>query len=169
MVCSAFIIQQFTKSVKRYFKLLGRRFWKLISLNLMMLPMILPILLGVFVLSGILTLILGLVISVSNPFLGAMYTFFFSNVIGKQISKAIFSSAVLCFILYLMEQFGLVVIIITPAALLTYICNLLGGDLSLATIIVFGTRIFSNGAAIRRLLLTKKIVPLQKLKSDEEK
>ena len=31
--------------VKRYFKVLGRRFWKLISLNLMMLPMILPILL----------------------------------------------------------------------------------------------------------------------------
>lgn len=55
------------------------------------------------------------------------------------------------------------------AALLTYIGNLLGVDLSLATIIVFGTRIFSNGAAIRRLLLTKKIVPLQKLKSDEEK
>ena len=34
-----------TPGVKRYFKLLGRRFWKLISLNLMMLPMILPILL----------------------------------------------------------------------------------------------------------------------------
>ena len=31
--------------VKRYFKMLGRRFWKLISLNLMMLPMILPVLL----------------------------------------------------------------------------------------------------------------------------
>ena len=32
-----------TPTVKRYFKLLKRRFWKLISLNLMMLPMILPI------------------------------------------------------------------------------------------------------------------------------
>lgn len=33
-----------TPSIKRYFKLLGRRFWKLVSLNIMMIPMILPIL-----------------------------------------------------------------------------------------------------------------------------
>lgn len=33
-----------TPNVKRYFKLLGRRFWKLITLNLMMLPLIVPIL-----------------------------------------------------------------------------------------------------------------------------
>lgn len=30
-------------TLKRYFKLLGRKFWKLISLNMMMLPMILPL------------------------------------------------------------------------------------------------------------------------------
>ena len=34
-----------TPGIKRYFKMLGRRIWKLISLNLMMLPMILPLLL----------------------------------------------------------------------------------------------------------------------------
>ena len=33
-----------TPTLGRYFKVLGRRFWKLISLNIMMLPMILPIL-----------------------------------------------------------------------------------------------------------------------------
>ncbi len=33
-----------TPTLKRYFKLLGRRFWKLITLNLMMLPLILPLL-----------------------------------------------------------------------------------------------------------------------------
>ena len=32
-------------TVKRYFKLLGRRFWKLVSLNLMMIPMVLPLIL----------------------------------------------------------------------------------------------------------------------------
>ena len=32
-----------TPTVKRYFKLLGRRFWKLVGLNLMMLPMALPL------------------------------------------------------------------------------------------------------------------------------
>ena len=50
-----------------------------------------------------------------------MYSFFFSNVIGKQLSKAIFSSGILCVILYLMDHFSLIVIIVTPAALMTYI------------------------------------------------
>jgi hypothetical protein len=84
-------------------------------------PMILLILLAVLVLSGAVTLILGLVISITNPFLGAMYSFFFSNIIGKQLSKALFTTAILCVILYLMDVFGFVVIIIHPTALLTYI------------------------------------------------
>ena len=33
-----------TPTIKRYFKLLGRRFWKLVTLNLMMLPLIVPVL-----------------------------------------------------------------------------------------------------------------------------
>lgn len=33
-----------TPTIKRYFKLLGRRFWKLVTLNLMMLPLIVPLL-----------------------------------------------------------------------------------------------------------------------------
>lgn len=84
-------------------------------------PMILLMLLAVMLLSGILTLVLGLVIAISNPFLGAMYSFFFSNIVGKQVSKAIFTSGILCGIFWLMEHFGFVVILITPAALLTYI------------------------------------------------
>lgn len=84
-------------------------------------PVILLGVLAVMLLSGVVTLILGLVISITNPFLGAMYSFFFSNVVGKQLSKAIFTTGVLCVILYLMDTFGLIVIIISPAALLTYI------------------------------------------------
>lgn len=84
-------------------------------------PMILLILLAMMLLSGFLTLVLSLVISVTSPFLGAMYSFFFSNIVGKQLSKAVFTSMVICGILYLLEHFGLVVILITPAALLTYI------------------------------------------------
>ena len=84
-------------------------------------PMVLLILLAAMLLSGFLTLVLSLVIAVTNPFLGAMYSFFFSNLVGKQLSKAVFTSAVLCGIFWLMEHFGLVVILITPAALLTYI------------------------------------------------
>ena len=39
-------------TLKRYFKLLGRRFWQLISLNLMMLPMIVPIIFLAFLYMG---------------------------------------------------------------------------------------------------------------------
>ena len=37
-----------TPTLKRYFKVLGRRFWKLISLNIMMLPTIVPILVAIY-------------------------------------------------------------------------------------------------------------------------
>ena len=39
-------------TVKRYFKLLGRRFWQLVSLNLMMLPIIIPIIIIVYLYMG---------------------------------------------------------------------------------------------------------------------
>ena len=39
-------------TVKRYFKLLGRRFWQLVSLNLMMLPMIIPIVVILYLYMG---------------------------------------------------------------------------------------------------------------------
>lgn len=84
-------------------------------------PTVLLCLLVFMMVSGILNLILGLVIAVTNPFLGAMYTFFFSNVIGKQLSKAFFSTAILCVVLYLMDFFGYTVICITATSLLTYI------------------------------------------------
>lgn len=82
-------------------------------------PMILLLILLFCLLSGIVNLLLGLVIAVSNPFLGAMYTFFFSNIVGKQVSKAVFSSAIICAVLYLLDLFGYTVICISAAALLT--------------------------------------------------
>lgn len=84
-------------------------------------PMVLLILLVIMLMSGALNLILGLVIAVTNPFLGAMYTFFFSNIVGKQVSKAVFTGAILCVVFYLMDLFGYTVICITAASLFTYI------------------------------------------------
>lgn len=84
-------------------------------------PMVLLAVLIILLLSGVVSLVLGLVIAITSPFLGAMYSFFFSNVVGKQISKSIFTGGVICGIFYLMEYFGMVVILISPAALLTYI------------------------------------------------
>ena len=82
-------------------------------------PMILLLILCLCLLSGIVNLLLGMVIAVTNPFLGAMYTFFFSNLVGKQVSKAVFSSAIICAVLYLLDIFGYTVISISAAALLT--------------------------------------------------
>lgn len=84
-------------------------------------PTILLFLLGFMLLSGIINFLLGLVIAVSNPFLGAMYTFFFSNIIGKQLSKAVFTSAILCTIVFLLEYFGYTIICISATALIAYI------------------------------------------------
>lgn len=84
-------------------------------------PAILLVLLFFMLFSGILSLILGLLIAVTNPFLGAMYTFFFTSVVGKQLSKAIFTSAILCSIFYLLEISGYTVICITAHALLAFI------------------------------------------------
>ena len=41
-----------TPNVKRYFKLLGRKFWKLVSLNIMMLPMVIPVILILYLYLG---------------------------------------------------------------------------------------------------------------------
>ena len=84
-------------------------------------PTVLLIVLVITLLSGIISLVLGFVIAIANPFLGAMYTFFFSNFMGKQLSKAMFTSAILCCIVYLMGHFGYTVICISAAALTAYI------------------------------------------------
>ena len=84
-------------------------------------PTVLLIILAIMLFSGLVSLVIGLVIAVSNPFLGAMYTFFFSSVVGKQVSKAVFSSAILCGAFWLIEHFGYTVICISSAALVAYI------------------------------------------------
>ena len=84
-------------------------------------PAILLGILATMLFSGIISLVFGLIIAITNPFLGAMYSFFFSTLVGKQLSKALFTTGIVCGILYLMEHFGLVLILISPAALLTYI------------------------------------------------
>lgn len=84
-------------------------------------PTILLILLVFMLFSGALNLILGLFITAVNPFIGAMYTFFFSTVVGKQLTKAVFTSAIICGIVFLLGEFGFTVISISISALTTYI------------------------------------------------
>lgn len=84
-------------------------------------PTVLLILLAAMLLMGLANLFLGLMLTVVNPLIGAMYTFFFSNIFGKQLTKAVFTTAILCAVVFLMEYFGYTVILITGTALLAYI------------------------------------------------
>lgn len=84
-------------------------------------PTVLLFVLLFMVFSGVASLILGAILTLNSPFLGAMYTFFFSNIVGKQVSKSVFTTVILCVVFFLMGYFGYTIITITAAALLTYI------------------------------------------------
>lgn len=84
-------------------------------------PLILVILLVSLLMMGFLNAVVGLIIAVTNPFIGAVYTFFFSNIVGKQVTKAVFSVGILCVILFFMDQAGLSFIHISTTALTAYV------------------------------------------------
>lgn len=84
-------------------------------------PVILVGILFVLIALGLLNLILGLVITVVNPILGAIYTFFFSNVIGKQITKAVVTTIILCAVVFVLNYFSYSLISISAATLSVYI------------------------------------------------
>ncbi len=84
-------------------------------------PMILLGILGVLLLIGTAKLILGLALTVVNPIIGGIYAFFFSHAVGKQLSKAVVTTALLCALVFLLDHFGYHVIAIAAAALVAYI------------------------------------------------
>ena len=82
------------------------------------------ILLGVLVcllLLGVLNVLLGLVLAVVNPILGAIYAFFFSNMIGKEITKAVFSTVLLCLLFVVLDQLGFYQLDISQSSFITYL------------------------------------------------
>ena len=81
------------------------------------------ILLGILIIMlflGVLNVLLGLVLTVVNPILGGIYAFFFSNILGKQLSKSILTSAMICGTFYFLSHFGYRLICISATALLSY-------------------------------------------------
>ena len=79
-------------------------------------PIILLGLLLVTLLLGVLNVILGAVLTVVNPFLGAIYAFFFSNLVGKQLTKAVVTTLLLTALAVALEYFGYTVLCIAGAA-----------------------------------------------------
>ena len=89
-------------------------------------PTILLGLLVILLLTGVLKLLIGAILSVSvNPFIGAMYTFFFANMVGKLITRAMLTTAILAGLVYLLNNMGVTMLAIGAAALSAYIPFLL--------------------------------------------
>lgn len=84
-------------------------------------PVILLGILAAMLVLGLLNVILSLVLTVVNPIIGALYTFFFSNIIGKQITKAVVTTILLCAVVVVLNYLGYTLISISAAALSAYI------------------------------------------------
>ena len=84
-------------------------------------PMILlGVLIGLLFL-GVLKILLGLVLTAVNPILGGIYAFFFSNMIGREITKAVFSTGLICAFFLVLEQLGFSALDISQSGFLTYL------------------------------------------------
>lgn len=84
-------------------------------------PTILLCILGAMLALGLANVILSLVLTVVNPIIGAIYTFFFSNFFGKQISKAVFTTLILCCVVLALNYFGYAAISISAGVLGNYV------------------------------------------------
>ena len=81
---------------------------------------LLVVLLG-FLLVGVFKVVLGVFLTVVNPIVGGIYTFFFSNLIGRQVSKSVLSTFLICGVFYAMDHFSYLVVHIGPSALPAYL------------------------------------------------
>ena len=71
------------------------------------------ILMGILVLLlclGALKLLVGIALTAINPIIAALYTFFFASKVGKQLSKAIVTTGMLCAIVVVLNHLGFVVV-----------------------------------------------------------
>lgn len=84
-------------------------------------PMVVIIILLVALLLGTLKLVVGGFLAISNPLLGLLYAFFFSNLVGKHVSRAILTTAILTGSVYLLNFLDITAIYIASAALVAFI------------------------------------------------
>lgn len=75
---------------------------------------------GVILLSGVLKLLLSVILTVMNPIIGALYTFFFSNLIGRQFSKSILTTLILVALVAALNQIGFVLFAFSDFSLAVY-------------------------------------------------
>lgn len=86
---------------------------------LSMAPIILLAILVLMLLLGALKLFVGIALATVNPVIGALYTFFFSSLVGRQLSKAVLSTLLLSALVLLLNHFGFVVISLAGLSIVT--------------------------------------------------
>lgn len=84
-------------------------------------PVVLLAILVLLLLTGVLKILVGAALATVNPVIGALYTFFFANMVGKQITRAVVTTAILSGIVVALRYVGIVAISIASSALIAYI------------------------------------------------
>lgn len=88
-------------------------------------PTVLLCALVALVLLGSLKVFVGAAMAFLDPIVAALYTFFFSNIFGRALAKAMVSTALLTALVVALDYLGIVVVHIAASALLAYIPLLL--------------------------------------------
>lgn len=84
-------------------------------------PIILLSILALMLLTGALKIPVGLLLTTVNPLIAALYTFFFANIIGKLLTRAVFTAGILTGLIYLFSKIGMGTILLGSAALIAYL------------------------------------------------
>ena len=84
-------------------------------------PIVLLGILILILLTGVLKFIIGALLVTVNPIIGALYTFFFANIVGKQITKSVLTTAIIAGLIIALRYAGITAIAITSAALIAYL------------------------------------------------
>ena len=82
-------------------------------------PMVLLGILVAMLLLGALKLLVGIALATINPIIGALYTFFFSSLVGKQLSKAVLTTILLSLLVHALNYLGYTVISLVGISLVT--------------------------------------------------
>ena len=84
-------------------------------------PIVLLAILILMLVTGVLKILIGALIATVNPIIGALYTFFFANIIGKQVTKSVLTTAIIAGLIIALKYAGITAIAISSAVLLAYL------------------------------------------------
>ena len=84
-------------------------------------PAVLLAILAVMLLTGALKIVVGLFLTTVNPLIAALYTFFFASFVGKQVTRAVLTTGIICGAIALLQKFGIAGLSIAAGALVAYI------------------------------------------------